>query len=350
MTLTNYQEFPVRIEMEIRKIIGDGSGGVGNGSTGTDIALANLKGLSADWVRFPGMSPTIVDDLAFDADRGRRILSGVDVLAPGTLFYEDREGNQASCDINAFQGPFQAPFNPGSLSPTVWLQADAEVYKDAGVTLASNGDTVEEWHDQSGNGNDVTQTTGGNKPTYNTNVQNSLPSVEITGGAEEILASAGLIGGQMTLFIAWRPDNLNIANNTRLANQGGYASHPGTNWYIDGTADRRWNFVYTSAANPFGVITGNSTQHDAYFVDNGHVLTCYKSTVARLRQDGVQATDSAAIGDGGKGGTFRLRHHSGTAGSIHFFEVIGYDKLLTDSHITDVEEWLQDKWATEALP
>ena len=33
---------PYRLELRIRKIIGDGAGSVGDGSTGTDIALADL--------------------------------------------------------------------------------------------------------------------------------------------------------------------------------------------------------------------------------------------------------------------------------------------------------------------
>lgn len=34
---------PYRFIMQIKKIVGDGSGAAGNGTTGTDIALANLK-------------------------------------------------------------------------------------------------------------------------------------------------------------------------------------------------------------------------------------------------------------------------------------------------------------------
>lgn len=33
---------PYRLELQIKRIVGDGAGAVGNGTTGTDIALANL--------------------------------------------------------------------------------------------------------------------------------------------------------------------------------------------------------------------------------------------------------------------------------------------------------------------
>jgi len=37
-----YSCFPYRLELNIQSIVGDGSQGVGDGNTGTDIALANL--------------------------------------------------------------------------------------------------------------------------------------------------------------------------------------------------------------------------------------------------------------------------------------------------------------------
>lgn len=50
--------------------------------------------------------------------------------------------------------------------PVLWLKADAGAYTDAGVTLATNGQPVQQWNDQSGNGNHVTQTTAVNKPVF----------------------------------------------------------------------------------------------------------------------------------------------------------------------------------------
>lgn len=38
-----YTTFPFRLNLAIRSIVGDGAGNVGNGVTGTNIALANLR-------------------------------------------------------------------------------------------------------------------------------------------------------------------------------------------------------------------------------------------------------------------------------------------------------------------
>jgi len=59
----------------------------------------------------------------------------------------------------------------------LWFKPDVQVYKDNGVTLAVDGDTVQLWKDQSGNTKDASQATSGSRPTYKTNIQNGLPIV-----------------------------------------------------------------------------------------------------------------------------------------------------------------------------
>ena len=57
----------------------------------------------------------------------------------------------------------------------LWVRADAEVYNDAGTTLSTTGQSVQEWHDQSGNNHDLSQPNATFKPNYITNVLNSKP-------------------------------------------------------------------------------------------------------------------------------------------------------------------------------
>lgn len=55
--------------------------------------------------------------------------------------------------------------------------ADLEVWLDAGSLALSDNDPVSTWADRSGNGNDATQGTGANQPTYKTNILNGRPIV-----------------------------------------------------------------------------------------------------------------------------------------------------------------------------
>lgn len=64
----------------------------------------------------------------------------------------------------------------------LWLDADAGVYTDTTFTSpATNNTTVGGWRDQGPIGNDVTQSTGGSRPTFLSNQLNGHPVVKFTG-------------------------------------------------------------------------------------------------------------------------------------------------------------------------
>ncbi|MEO9966834.1 MAG: T9SS type A sorting domain-containing protein [Reichenbachiella sp.] len=72
------------------------------------------------------------------------------------------------------------PFGPGGVSSNllVWLKADANAYSDAGTTLATDTEEVQEWHDQSSTGDDATQSTSGNRATYSESSINFNPALD----------------------------------------------------------------------------------------------------------------------------------------------------------------------------
>lgn len=92
-----------------------------------------------------------------------------------------------------------------------WYKSTNGVYVDAGVTLATNGQTVQQWNDQSGLNNHLKQVTGGNRPTYQAAGFNSLSTVTLSSGtwmattADSVAMGSGLVGsafavGQSTVF------------------------------------------------------------------------------------------------------------------------------------------------------
>lgn len=97
----------------------------------------------------------------------------------GWLLAGARETQLASADFGA--------------SMKLWLKADAGVYKDAGVTLAVNNDTVQQWSDQSGNANNFIQAaTSGPRPTYKTAIVNGQPVLRFAGAQSLATSSAAL--------------------------------------------------------------------------------------------------------------------------------------------------------------
>ena len=94
-------------------------------------------------------------------------------------------------------------------TPYLFLDPGQGVYSDAGITPAGDNDTVQEWHDQSGNNYDVTQTTSGDNPTLQTNEINGLPVIRFDGSDFLVADSAAdwkflHDGSAFTVFVVWK--------------------------------------------------------------------------------------------------------------------------------------------------
>lgn len=84
------------------------------------------------------------------------------------------------------------PSAPGGVSSGigVWLSANDEVYNE-GATLASDGQSVERWGDQSGNGNDALNLSIPQQPTFRTNSINFNSAVDFDGTDDDLSGSNG---------------------------------------------------------------------------------------------------------------------------------------------------------------
>lgn len=90
-------------------------------------------------------------------------------------------------------------------SLVAWYVATAGVYSDAGTTLATDGQTVQQWNDQSGNGNNISQATSGKRPTYNAAGFNSKQTVTFAAASLQQMASGanavGFNSNAMSCFV-----------------------------------------------------------------------------------------------------------------------------------------------------
>ena len=71
----------------------------------------------------------------------------------------------------------------------LWARSDVGVFSDNGTTNSTNGGIVTQWNDQSGNGHSLTQNIFNQKPTYNTNQINGLPTITFD-NTREFLATS----------------------------------------------------------------------------------------------------------------------------------------------------------------
>lgn len=124
----------------------------------------------------------------------------------GEVTAHKAEATSVMAQSNA-TGVITAPaWTPASLGAALegWFKADTGVYNDAGTTPATDGQTVQQWNDQSGNGVTLSQATSGQRPTYRATGFNSRKGIQFVAANSQFLASgltAFALGG--TTFSAY---------------------------------------------------------------------------------------------------------------------------------------------------
>lgn len=77
-------------------------------------------------------------------------------------------------------------WTPAQITTALWLDAaDAS-------TITLNGSTVSQWNDKSGNGNNATQSTAANQPTYQATGLNSRPTLSFDGSVDGFNLTSGV--------------------------------------------------------------------------------------------------------------------------------------------------------------
>lgn len=167
------------------------------------------------------------------------------------------------------------PIGPGGVGHTIagselafWLNADQEVFSDAGTTPANNGDDVLQWNDLGNQGNDGVVYTGFNTPSYLASVvaANNKPGISFDAANSEVLniVNSDLINTDAdgydlkTTFVVFQaPSTLpGLGNRQVIYEQGGGGN--GLNIYLEGNG--------TDADLKFGA--WSSWPYDDYAIQN----------------------------------------------------------------------------------
>ncbi|HLP12341.1 MAG TPA: T9SS type A sorting domain-containing protein [Flavobacteriales bacterium] len=156
-----------------------------------------------------------------------------------------------------------------STNNSLWLKANA------GTSTTTSGAAISTWSDASGNGNDVTQATAAQRPTYATNVMNGFPAVlfdnNTTAGQNDYMSGVDASNldntNGFTLFTVTRMNNLGdarsiLAKRTNVGvNQAYMFFYYTSNYmYIDiESNDDRWS------TTPTAFTTGTNYMLDLYY-------------------------------------------------------------------------------------
>ncbi|MBP6430855.1 MAG: laminin G domain-containing protein [Ferruginibacter sp.] len=243
----------------------------------------------------------------------------------------------------------------------LWLKADAAVYTDAGVTLATNGQTVQQWNDQTTNAYNVTQSNNAWKPTWDQNAFNGKPAINFNRNVnfsflENTLNNPVPSGAARTIFI--------VAKKTCWPWNGGTLftqrrSQPYAAFYAYNLGSNPIT-LYSDGVNAFSnASTTVNASVGTQLSENTFVATYKVSTQNGNLQfyvNGVQQTVDQSAGVTNETGSNGFTIATWGAGSdpLPFSgwiaEIIVYDRALLDIERQSVESYLQTKYITTALP
>ena len=211
----------------------------------------------------------------------------------------------------------------------LWLSADS------GVQAASNG-SITQWVDQSGNGNNATQTTFSYLPTLTASALNGRPVV--TFGGTNYFNLPNLMSGATSgeIFIVVQASSATPSNNLGLYQFGNGAggSYPNSSGLI--TDNFGSSTTYTVGIPPSGV-----TQYSLYNVSS-------QSGQWTARLDGItllNSTTNSVVFNG----TPHLGHNSNNAFNGTVAEVIVYNSVLSAAARATVGQYLVSKYSLPGI-
>jgi len=246
---------------------------------------------------------------------------------------------------------------PTTTTPKLWVRSDANVYTDAGSTLATNTQSSEQWNDQSGNGNHATQPTSGFRSNFATNRFNGLPSLQFSRASTQYFINA-FTGDPKTIFV--------VGANTETS-----GSHNGC--WLGGKGDGSVNvdaYYFASSGDPGGQSMSFSRATSA---DSGSA-TDWVGAINRMpsgqfhvqagRQNGTSIelwVNGAIIGSKTSSNTPRAITAAVIGGAYYeqsltlfggnwlqgeICEILMYDTVLSDAEMAQVHAYLVGRYGS----
>lgn len=219
-------------------------------------------------------------------------------------------------------------FDPLSLSPALWLKADAGLYTTSGgsTPATADGDPVGRWEDQSGNSRHLLQATAGLRPTLKLAIKNSRSVVRFD-GLDDWMRASFTLNQPHTRFIVFK---------FRSTPAGGVGA------VADGVAPFQYS-VYVSGA--FKILAGSYVGTQA-FDTNWHAWRSQfngASSKTQLDNGSIVTGDAGSANAGGL--TLAAVYDNSYCAPIDVGEVLEFPSALSDANATLVFGYLNDRWA-----
>ena len=318
------------------------------------------------------------DETGFKIDRSSNGLDYVQIgtAAAGATYYRDTgltRGNTYYYKVRSYNADGNSTYTMPSNdtvfqlsdvgTPYLQLDADTDVYSDAGSTPAEDADNVQEWHDQSGNGRNVTQTTAAAKPVYQTSEINGHNVLRFAAGDMIVAASAAdwkflHDGSAFTTFIVWKTTSTNTNTLMALYDTGALAvGQIGQCLFADDrSASSRDEQMVLTIANGGGAFEYaevvphlRSVSQGAWHVSSTHRVAAGDATIDNDGHWGGSVTGSPVGSPSAANPTSaltigaRLDNTFNLVGDIAY--VLMYDSYLSETDYRKVTQYLGDRFA-----
>jgi len=258
----------------------------------------------------------------------------------------------AITNMNNLRIEFEA--NSGGFSPldfgadlVAWYDANEGVYVDAGSTLATDGQTVQQWNDQSGNGNNLSQATSGQRPTFDTTGLNSLKAVVFSAAASTWLRgvtnAADITGTAVSVFVVGQMNTATPGNGRCVSFAANAANDYGNTASWTFTRSSSGDFIRLTMNTPDaladGAITLDTEYRLGFTLETGEAIV-YVNNVA----DG---TDTADVAPNFTVGTLAIGEMANANSDFWdgpISEVVIVKRVLTTQERNDLDAYFVAKW------
>lgn len=226
----------------------------------------------------------------------------------------------------------------------VWLDANdiSTLWQDTGATspVTTDAQLVARWNDKSGNGNNVTNGSAADQPTYKVSIQNSKPALLFDG--TNFLDTAGTFANYPLTWLAVIK-NTGTSGTTRgiisTYLSGGVG---GSRYYMNGT-DTITGYIADS-------LTSVTKQNTAVTIASGTSLIAGMSTDSSNINTWVNGTKTNNPHTLGSVSNI-MRVGGYNAGSLatmfvgYLCEFVAYNSLLSDGNVATLTSYLNTKWS-----
>lgn len=237
----------------------------------------------------------------------------------------------------------------------LWLEANAGVFSDAGITPAANGQLVQQWNDQSGNAKNATQATSGKRPTFRANVNGSgLPGLQFVGanlGGMTAGGNSDFASQAFTVFAVYQQSNV-LSGFKPVLLKGDGSNTSNEVWQVLTYNNSQSPKYITTFSTAYGSTNNSDTVVGGSTLLNLITLKRIDSTHKVMYQNGVQVATGSDSGNSLNAGATALGIGNGTAFALNYDgyiqEILYYSAALSDSDRQAVESYLIQKWGITA--